>query len=420
MKTSALSIRGMAWAMALVMLRVSVAGAVSLPPGSLAVLEPTLQVPEMRVAWDQVQRQLYMDPLLLIKDKEQVAGMLEQWRQSGEAIAASHLTAYRSAMESSGPVLSEAWDAYYGFEYDRALRSLKRMRELVSIPGDTSLRADLAFEMYILEGMVLRAREGKGHGVPFARAAALDMERELPEERYSPGTVEQYLRVRREVSGGAKAFLKVTGSPADMAVIVDGKQTGALNSTLELPPGGHYIELTAPGYEPWYGVVEMDRLTPTNIRQDLAPGGPEDEYAPFFMGRLRAGDKGYLARLVSRLEVDYILIPEGDESTLQAWLLDREGLTVGRGTIWEAGDSVEEGMARMEAMVEPLRQTWSTQAGQVNVNLPEAEPVPESRPEENGIMSGWRRYAVILGAALVIGSMSSASGGGGTRVEVTW
>jgi hypothetical protein len=413
-------IRLLAGVLALVMLPVGVARAASLPPGSLAVLEPTLHAPEMQAAWDHVERQLNLDPLLLLKDKEKVAGILEEWQLSGEAIKASHLTAYRTAMERSGSILSGAWDAYYSFDYDGAIALLKQMGELISIPGDTSLRADLAFEMFILEGMVLRAREGKGHGALFARAAALAPDRDLPEERYSPETIAIYKRVRKEVSNEARASLQVTGSPADTAVIVDGKQRGTLTDTLPIPTGRHYVELTAPGYEPWYGVMDADRLAPTNIRQDLVSGGPVGDHAGFFIGRLRAGDRGYLAQLVSRLEVDYVLIPEAEESTLKVWLLDRDGRTVGHGAIWEQGDRPEDGMKLVAAIVEPLRQSWGSQMGQYNVSLPDAGPVPENRRKESPIMSGWRKYAVLLGAALVIGSMSNASGDGGTRVEVTW
>ena len=119
-----------------------------------------------------MERQLYLDPLLLVKGKEQVAGILKQWEQSGAAIESSHLTAYRSAMNRSEKIMANTWDAYYGFEFEKALKLLAEMEKLISISGDTALRADMAFERYILEGMVLRAMERKGYRSSFASAAA--------------------------------------------------------------------------------------------------------------------------------------------------------------------------------------------------------------------------------------------------------
>jgi hypothetical protein len=405
--------------LALLILRVSVAGAASLSPGSVAVLEPAARTPQMRAAWDQVERQLYLDPLLLVKGKEQVAGMLKQWEQSGAAIESSHLTAYRSAMNRSEKIMANAWDAYYGFEYEKALELLAEMEKLISIPGDTALRADMAFERFILEGMVLSAMERKGYRASFASAAALDLDRELPVERYSPQTVRTYTKILEEVSKRPKGTLQVSGSPDDTSVMVNGKHVAALNETVELSEGDHYLELKAPGYEPWYTVAEVDRYAPVNIVHELVPGGPTGDPNLFFLDRLRAGDRAYLSQLVSRLDVDYVIIPDAQESAMGAWLLDRDGRTVDHKVIWESGDGLKAAMGPMEAMVGPLRQSWSSQSEQSSVTLPEAGPIPEHGATDWSL-SGWRKYALVVGAVLILGAASSPSESGGTRVEVTW
>ena len=88
--------------------------------------------------------------------------------------------------------------------------------------------------------------------------------------------------------------------------------------------------------------------------------------------------------------------------------------------IWKAGDDMKAAVGPVQAMVQPLRQDWADPFGQNNVSLPDPGPVPGSEVAEKGALSGWRKYALILGAALVLGAASASSGGGGTKVEVTW
>ena len=65
--------RALAFSLALIMLPASMAWAVSPVPGSLAVIEPPMPLPEMRAAWDGIRNGIYLDPLLLTKGRDQVS-----------------------------------------------------------------------------------------------------------------------------------------------------------------------------------------------------------------------------------------------------------------------------------------------------------------------------------------------------------
>lgn len=410
--------------LAMTMFQTSIAGAVSLVPGKLAVLEPPMPMAEMRAAWDGIRSEVYLDPLLLVKGREEVLKALEDWRQAGEAVRSAYRTADRITLDRTQVLIEEAWAFYYQFNYDRATEILTRAEDLLSTPGDSGFRTHLMFEVLVLSGIVARAAGDKSYINSFKKAAALEPTRELPSERYSPETITIYSGIRKGLLNGEQVSLFVDGTPADASVKVGGGELGKLvpETGYSLLPGRHFIEAMAPGYEPWSLTLDAERFEPANVRFQLVPTGPEDDPDSFFLQRLRAGDRSYMILLAEKLNVDYLLIPDPDGNVLRVWLIDREGRSVDHIVLWEAGDTRESGALRVARVLEPVRQKWDhsrTMAG-APFSLPAYR---QDSPEGSNAVEGartWTRYALAIGILLLVGAAAASEPGGSTKVEATW
>ena len=409
--------------LAVTMLHTSMAGAVSTAPGSLAVLEPPMPLPEMRAAWDGIRSEIYLDPLLLVRGREEILKELEEWRLAAQAIRSAHRTADRITLDRTQVLLDEAWAFYYQFDFDRAIEVLNQANELLSTPGDSGFRTRLMFEVLLVSGIVARAAGDKRYLIDFKRAAALDPARELPSERYSPEIIAIYSRIRSELLSGEQVSLLVDGTPADASVLIGGEEPGKVSQDTQylVFPGKHFIEASAPGYEPWGLTLDAERFEPANIRFELIPTGPEDDPDDFFLQRLRAGDRSYMILLAEKLDVDYLLIPDPDKSVLRAWLIDREGRSVDHVALWETGDTRESGALRVAKILQPLRQEWNQ--SRTTAGAPLSLPVlKQDLPDDPGTVKGsttWSRYAIAIGVLLLVGA-ATAQRSGGTRIEATW
>ena len=417
-------IRILAVFLALIILQTSVAWAVSPVPGSLAVLEPPMPLPEMRAAWDGIRSAIYLDPLLLAKGREDVQRELEEWRLAAESVRSAYRTADRISLDRTQTFLDEAWAFYYQFDYDQAGAVLNKAKELLLTPGDSRFRTQLMFEVLVVSGVVARAAGDKNYISEFNRAAALDPVRDLSSDRYSPETISIYNRTRSELLDMDRVSLFIDGTPADAAVMLGGIEHGDVPSGAEylVWPGKHFIEVSAAGYEPWGLIFDAQRFESYNVRFDLVPTGPEGDPDSFFLQRFKAGDRPYMVRLAEKLDVDYLLLPDPDESALRAWLIDREGRSEDHVTLWEAGDTLESGMDKAARLLEPLRQEWDhsrTTAG-APVSLPAiSQGLPEGM-KADGESPTWRKYAIAVGVLLLVGAAAGAERGGGTRIEATW
>jgi hypothetical protein len=424
MRKSAPFTRRLAVILAVTILQTSMAWAVSPAPGSLAVLEPPMPLTEMRAAWDGIRNEIYLDPLLLVRGREEVLEELEEWHLAGQAIRSAYRTADRIILDRTQALLEEAWTFYYQFDYDRATQVLSKAEKLLSTPGDSGFRTHLMFEVLLVNGIVARTTGHDSYILDFKRAAALDPARELPSEKYSPETITIFNRIRRELLTGEQVSLFIDGTPADASVLVGGGEPGEAPQDTEylVLPGKHFIEASAPGYEPWGLTIDTERFEPANIRFELVPTGPESDPDRFFLQRLRAGDRSYLILLAEKLDVDYLLIPDPDESVLRAWLIDREGRSVDHVALWETGETRESGALRVAKVLEPLRQQWDysrTTAGAL-LSLP---VLSQDLPDDPGAVeesTAWSRYAIAIGVLLLVGTAANAERSGSTRIEVTW
>jgi hypothetical protein len=424
MRKSAHFTRSLAVILALNLLQASLAWAISPVPGSLAVLEPPMSLPEMRAAWDGIRDRIYLDPLLLVKGREEVLKELEEWRLAARSIRSAYGTADRIALDRAQTLLEEAWSLYYQFDYDGASEALSRAENLLSTPGDSGFRTRLMFEVLLAGGILARTTGDNSYIEDFKGAAALDPARELPSEKYSPETINIYNRIRGELLNGQRVSLFVGGTPADASVLLGGQETGeALQDKGYLVlPGKHFIEASAPGYEPWGLAFDAARFAPVNLLFNLAPTGPEGDPEGFFLRRLRAGDRSYMTLLAEKLDVDYLLIPDPDDSVLRAWLLDREGRSVDHVVLWETGDTREAGALRAARALEPLRQEWDhsrTTAG-APLSLPALDQDLKDDADSLKGPAVWSRYAIAIGVLLLVGAAANAERGGSTRIEATW
>ena len=157
MRTRVPFTRRLAVILAVTMFQTSIAGAVSPAPSKLAVLEPPMPVPEMRAAWDGIRSEVYLDPLLLVRGREEVLKTLQEWRQAGQAVRSAYKTADRITLDRTQALIEEAWAFYYQFNYDSAIEVLSQAEELLSTPGDSGFRTHLMFEVLLLSGIVARA-----------------------------------------------------------------------------------------------------------------------------------------------------------------------------------------------------------------------------------------------------------------------
>jgi hypothetical protein len=424
MRKSAPFTRRLAVILAVTMLQTSLAGAVSTAPGSLAVLEPPMPLPEMRAAWDGIRSEVYLDPLLLVRGREEVLKELEEWRLAALAIRSAHRTADRITLDRTQVLLEEAWALYYQFDFDRATEVLSQAKELLSTPGDSGFRTRLMFEVLLLNGIVARAVGDKSYNKDFKRAAALDPIRELPSEKYSPEIIAIYSRIRNELLSGDHVSLFVNGIPADASVLIGGEEPEKVSQDTQylVLPGKHFIEASAPGYEPWGLTLEAERFEPANIRFELVPTGPEDDPDDFFLQRLRAGDRSYMILLAEKLDVDYLLIPYPEKNVLKVWLIDREGRSVDHVALWETGDTRESGALRVAKVLEPLRQEWDQ--SRTTSGAPLSLPLlKQDLPDDPGAVKGattWSRYALAIGVILLVGAAATAQRSESTRIEATW
>ena len=421
MRTNAPFIRKLAALLAVVVLRTSTAGAVSLPPGSLAVLEPSFPAPEMRAAWDEIRSGIYLDPLLLVKGREEVSRKLHHWRQGAESVQTAHRTADRITLDRTRSLIEEAWSLYYRFEYRKAEEVLTRARELLVTPGDSGFRTRLMHEILVLGGVVSRAAGSADHIQYFKKAVALDPDRELPPERYSPQTLSLYARTRNNLLSEEKVLLTAEGTPADALVRVAGGEAGKMSreSGFKVLPGQHFLQVSAPGYEPWSAAVEVETLEPAIVRFELMPAGPEGDPDSFFLRRLRSGDTLYMSLLSQKLGVDYLFVPDPGESQLMGWLINKKGHTVKHLVIWSSGETAQTGAGRLGEVLQPLRHQWDRTAG-VPLTLPPRQQGQADGPGSFKKGGNWKKYAIAVGLILLVGAAAGSDRGQNTTVEATW
>ncbi len=420
MRENAPFIRSLALTLTVILLNSSLAGAVSPDPGSLAVLEPSIPVPEMRAAWDAIRNEVYLDPLLLVRGREEILEKLGGWRLAADAVRSAHSTANRITLDRVQAFLEEARILYYQFDYQRAADALQKAEDLLLTPGKSEFRSHLMFEVQLVSGMVARAAGSETYGVYFKKAAALDPDRELPPEKYSPETITIYTRLRNELLGGERVPLWADGSPDHVSYLMDGEAWGKeqQDQGFQVVPGIHFLELSAPGYEPRGLVLDAGKLEPVNIRYQLVPIGPEGDPEDFFLQRLRAGDRSYMAILAEKLGVDYLLIPDPDENVLKIWLLDRQGRSVEHAVLWTTGDTRESSVQRVSGLLKPIRQKWDQDSTSNFSAL--TLPAPDRElPEGNG-SSTWGRYGLAIGVLIMLGVAAKANGSGSSRIEVAW
>jgi hypothetical protein len=419
-----LFIRELAFILALIMLPASVVRAGPPVPGSVAVLEPPMPLPEMRAAWDGIRGAIYLDPLLLIKGRDQVSEKLVEWTDAAQAVRSSHLAADRITLDHVQTLIEKAWGLYYRFDYDQAAQILDESKELLQTPGDSGFRTRLMFEVLLARGVLGRAAGDKAFGSYFIQAAAMDPDRELSIQRYSPETVSLYQRLRSDLLAKEKVPVNFEGTPADAAVILGGVDLKIVPPGTEYSvlPGLHFLEFTAPGYEPWGMSLDARRFEPADVRFELVPAGPEGDPDSFFLQRFRAGDRTFMTLLAEKLDVDYLFIPDPQEDVLKAWLIDGQGRTVQHDILWKVGDTKESGYLRADGMLAPLRQVWDRDrtASGVLLNLPPPGPVLSDDEDGGKKSSAWSRYAIAVGILLLVGAAAGSETGGGTRIEAAW
>ena len=416
--------RVLAAVLAILLIRSSTPLAAAPVPGSLAVLEPSIALPEMRAAWDGISSGIYLDPFLLAKGREEVSLKLEEWSLGSSSIRSAYQTADRITLDRAKALIEQAWALYYRFDYREAAGVLEEARELLATPGDSGFRARLMFEVMLLSGITARETGDKNYAEALMLAAALDPDRELSSSQYSPETIALYGRLKEELSREEAVPLSLEGKPADAVVKLDGKEFSLAGQGGGHPvrPGKHFVGAMAPGYEPWSMVLDVRQFEPAGVKFELVPTGPEGDPHAFFLERLNKGDIDYLILLAEKLDVDYLLIPDPQEKKLQAWLIDSTGHTVDHAVLWETGGRRETGAARISDLLDPLRQQLdqSRVTAGAPLNLPDMDSALPGDTDAGKGSSAWTKYAVAIGVILLIGAASNTDSGGGTRIEAAW
>jgi hypothetical protein len=417
-------IKILALAAAAAIFHVSLVWAVPLETGSLAVLEPSIPDTRMRAAWEGIRKSIFLDPLLLTMGREEVVKGLNDWQFAADSVRLSLVTSDRITLERTRLLIDQAWSHYYQFEYKQASAALEESRKLLLSPGDSGFRARLMFELLLLKGIVARSAGDDAYRNWFAEAAAIDPGGELSPEKYSPEIISTYSRFRDELIAGGTVPVSVAGTPTDASVKFSGVELDKADREkgYQVLPGIHFLEVKAPGYEPWSKVLETRRFQPSTVRYELVPNGPEADTENFFLGRLKAGDGVFLALLAGKLDVDYLLVPDPQADNLGAWLVDSNGEVVDNALLWKPGDDKDTGSLRAAGLLKPLRQELtliSTTPG-APLSLPAAAQPLSEEGTDSRKSSLWSRYAVPLGILLLIGAAVSGSQGGDTRIEATW
>jgi hypothetical protein len=132
--------------------------------------------------------------------------------------------------------------------------------------------------VYVSSGVVLKVRhdmqrgaggptledltEGQGEDeAPLAAAPAPERDRDSRYARQKP------------VEGRAPGVLRLSVTPADASVYVDGAFMGSAEAAAELAlaPGAHRIEVVRPGYDPWVREIELEASERRELVVELPP-----------------------------------------------------------------------------------------------------------------------------------------------------
>ena len=166
--------------------------------------------------------------------------------------------------------------------------------------------------------MAARAAGAGNYESHFIRAAALDPVQELSSDKYSPETVAVYSRLKGDLLRKSMVPIFIEGTPLDASVSIGGLELKDISTDKGhmIRPGAHFLDISAPGYEPWSLILDTRDFETSSVRFELIPSGPEGDPDDFFLQRFKAGDRPYLTILAGKLKVDYLLIPDPGEDVL--------------------------------------------------------------------------------------------------------
>ncbi|TNF45430.1 PEGA domain-containing protein, partial [bacterium] len=335
---------------------------------------PSPLTPEQKALWAEAVEPVKSDPLLLMKDREAVKGILDAWV---EETARTRETLNASSLAMRGKIqalLQSAWDSYYGFDFNGSLSDLQIIDTSLDALADLSLQADIFFETLVLKGMNSRALGRKDYMIRFQEAAGIKPDARLPSEVFSPEIIEVFEKTRKRLQSGPRSTLTVSGHPAGSTVFIDGRETGKSPVTLDdIPAGPHFIGIEHEGYESFRKKAGLEDWKVSTINFDLAPSGPSGAPESFFVDRVVKGDERSLMELSRRLEVDYLVVGSVGKDGLVVWLINEDGNLVSQAVLHSEDEGSEISHGRLYAMLIPLKAGRSdvVPTARTELNIPE-------------------------------------------------
>jgi hypothetical protein len=152
---------------------------------------------------------------------------------------------------------AEGWKAYLSVEpafAEARLGEARRVLEgVLDLDGALERLADVSLRL----GAV-RLYQGRKHDAQaaFALAAALDPDRDVSAQEFSPDVISAYQRARTAAAGGASATLEVA-SLAGATVEIDGVAAGTAPLRMGIAVGEHVVVVRAPGRVAWGQTVAV-------------------------------------------------------------------------------------------------------------------------------------------------------------------
>ena len=161
------------------------------------------------------------------------------------------------------PALDAALADYAAFRFADALFRLDELARLADARGGGDLDQQQLTQIYLYRGLArLEVGPAEAAWDDLVRAARLDPTRVIDPARFPPRVVTAFRRAAAEVAQLPRTEVEV-GAPAGAGVRVDGR---AIDGSVTVTAGPHFVAVAAAGYEPWAAVVVVsgahERLQP--------------------------------------------------------------------------------------------------------------------------------------------------------------
>jgi len=222
-------------------------------------------------------------------------------------------------------LLQAAQESYEGFDLGDALSKLQELDERTRVVDATPALRALLSRRYLLSGLVW-SHSGKDQAAitDFRLAHQLSPTRqELERGLFRPSVVAAYARAVAQDQRAPRVRLRIAVDPANAVIWVDG---APLASTREVGRGPHWVEVSAPGYQPHRQVLDAESTT--TVEAMLVPLEGAERLASLRRAVIAADSlsAGAADALASALEAGLVVLLRPGSAGAEA-LVHRRGST---------------------------------------------------------------------------------------------